>query len=126
MQARTACLSTMTVHEPQRAWPQPNLVPVRPTSSRINHSSGRSGSPSQFNSWPLTFTLIMIASPSSYRAVVHFFEVSENIYPGHPLVRSQAKLTSLRNCRLHRKDLIDCLVGPILLFCFRFVQGMDV
>ena len=50
MQARTACLLTITVHAPQRAWPQPNFVPVNPISSRINQSSGRSGSPSQFRS----------------------------------------------------------------------------
>src|SRR6266567_4344544 len=30
MQARTACLLTITVHAPQRAWPQPNFVPVNP------------------------------------------------------------------------------------------------
>src|ERR1700726_1497065 len=62
MQARVACLSTMTVHEPHSAMPQPYFVPVSPTSSRRNHSNGRSGSPSQFCSWPLIVSLIMIGS----------------------------------------------------------------
>src|SRR6266567_7907610 len=61
--ARTASLSTWTVQAPQRAWPQPNLVPVKPISSRRNQSSGRSGSPSQLCSWPLIFNLIMIVPP---------------------------------------------------------------
>jgi len=62
MKERVASLSTMTVHAPHSATPQPYLVPVRPTSSRRNQSSERSGSPSQFCSWPLIFTLIMIVS----------------------------------------------------------------
>src|SRR5215475_4665443 len=62
MQARTASLSTITVQAPQNAWPQPNLVPVNPISSRRYQSSGRSGSPSQVCSWPFIFTLIMIVS----------------------------------------------------------------
>src|ERR1700755_2005644 len=62
MQDRTASLSTITVQAPQNAWPQPNLVPVSPVSSRRNQSNGRSGSPSQLRSWPLIFTLIMIVS----------------------------------------------------------------
>ena len=65
MQDRTASLSIITVHEPQSAWPQPNLVPVNPISSRRNQSRGRSGSPSQFCSWPLIFSLIMIVPRSS-------------------------------------------------------------
>src|SRR3954453_15040054 len=58
--ARTASLSTIMVHAPHRAWPQPYFVPVNPASSRRNQRSGRSGSPSQLRSWPLIFTLIMI------------------------------------------------------------------
>src|SRR5262249_30327740 len=40
MQERTALPSTCTVHAPHCAMPQPYLVPVRPTCSRIAHSSG--------------------------------------------------------------------------------------
>src|ERR1700704_1440584 len=76
MQARTACLLTITVHAPQRAWPQPYFVPVNPISSRINQSNGRSGSPSQFRSCPLIFTLIMIVPRSSL--LLHCFYVSES------------------------------------------------
>ena len=43
---RTAAPSTCTVHAPHCAMPQPYLVPVRPTCSRITHSSGVLGSTS--------------------------------------------------------------------------------
>src|SRR5262249_13639279 len=39
-QERTALPSTCTVHAPHCAMPQPYLVPVRPTCSRIAHSRG--------------------------------------------------------------------------------------
>src|SRR5438552_2666012 len=39
-QERTALPSTCTVHAPHCATPHPYLVPVRPTSSRMAHSSG--------------------------------------------------------------------------------------
>ena len=41
---RMATPSTCTVQAPHCATPQPYLVPVRPTFSRIAHSSGVSGS----------------------------------------------------------------------------------
>ena len=43
---RTAAPSMCTVQEPHCATPQPYLVPVRPTFSRIAHNSGVSGSTS--------------------------------------------------------------------------------
>src|SRR6266705_2419262 len=43
-QERTAWPSTCTVHAPHSAMPQPYLVPVRPTCSRMAHSSGVLGS----------------------------------------------------------------------------------
>src|SRR5690606_720058 len=52
--ARTASPSTCTVQLPHRAAPQPNLVPVRPSSSRKYHRSGIDGSPSNVRSCPLT------------------------------------------------------------------------
>src|SRR2546423_13602075 len=117
MQERAACLLTITVHEPQRAWPQPNFVPVKPTSSRRNQSNGRSGSPSQLRSWPLIFTLIMIVPPSSYMSRHEcLFEMSENIFPGRPLVWSQAKLTSLRNRSRHSKTDWLSVSGPIRFY----------
>src|SRR3546814_11747890 len=45
-QERCASPSICTVHAPHRALLQPNLVPVRPASSRITHSSGLAGSTS--------------------------------------------------------------------------------
>ena len=45
-QERTATPSMCTVQAPHCAMPQPYLVPVRPTCSRITHSSGVLGSTS--------------------------------------------------------------------------------
>ena len=58
-QPRTAVPPTWMVQAPQRACPQPNLVPVSPTSSRRYHSSGMSGSPSKLRSAPFTVSLII-------------------------------------------------------------------
>ena len=44
-QERAASPSTCTVQAPQAATPQPNLVPVRPSSSRSTQSNGFSGRP---------------------------------------------------------------------------------
>src|SRR5215467_14419239 len=50
---RVATPSTCTVQAPHCAMPQPYLVPVRPTFSRITQSSGVSGSTSTLNDFPL-------------------------------------------------------------------------
>src|SRR5436309_13323162 len=49
-----------TVHAPHSPAPQPNLAPVKSSSSRRYHKSGISGSPSNERSRPFTLTLIMI------------------------------------------------------------------
>ena len=51
---RTAWPSTCTVQAPQKPPPHPNLVPVRPRSSRRYQSSGMSGSPSNVRLEPLS------------------------------------------------------------------------
>src|SRR5207302_11494224 len=51
---RTTWPFTCTVHAPQSAIPQPNLVPVRPIASRITHSRGVYGSTSTEYVFPLT------------------------------------------------------------------------
>src|SRR5260221_12510076 len=52
-QERVACPPICTVQAPHCAMPQPNLVPVRPTTSRIAHSNGMSGSTSREIGLPL-------------------------------------------------------------------------
>ena len=64
MHERTARPSMSTVHAPHAAMPQPNLVPVRPSVSRIAHSSGVSGSTSTTRSLPLTVMVIAIVGIS--------------------------------------------------------------
>ena len=59
MQERLASPSTWTVQAPHWAMPQPNLVPVSPSTSRSAHSSGMLGSASTSCSAPLTLSLIM-------------------------------------------------------------------
>src|SRR5262245_919914 len=62
MQVRVAAPSTCMVQAPHSAWPQPNLVPVMPSTSRSTHSSGVS--PSTSTSWgvPLIFNMKAMAA----------------------------------------------------------------
>src|SRR5260221_3633081 len=53
MQDRRGAPSRCTVQAPHCAIPQPNFVPVRPTSSRRTHSRGMSGGASTSRSTPL-------------------------------------------------------------------------
>src|SRR5262245_43778100 len=62
-QDRTARPSRCTVQAPQRAMPQPNLVPVRPRTSRRTHKSGVSWSTSTSCSAPLTLKVIATFPP---------------------------------------------------------------
>src|SRR5215469_14401308 len=59
---RTASPSRCTVHAPHSATPQPNFVPVRPSSSRRYHISGIDGSPSKDRCCPFTLRLTMVSS----------------------------------------------------------------
>src|SRR3984893_12111107 len=59
MQERVATPSMRTVQAPHSAMPQPNLVPVMPSTSRSTQSSGVS--PSTSTLWALPFTLIVSA-----------------------------------------------------------------
>ena len=59
VQERTASPLMCTVQAPHNATPQPNLVPVRPSSSRKYHMSGIEGSPPNVRSCPLTWTFTM-------------------------------------------------------------------
>src|SRR5262244_1177538 len=63
--ARTASPLRCTVQAPHNATPQPNFVPVSPSSSRRYQSSGIEGSPSNDCSWPLTCNLTIGSPPSS-------------------------------------------------------------
>src|SRR5229473_4038892 len=61
MQERVAAPSTCTVQAPQSAMPQPNFVPVMPSTSRNTHKSGVSPSTSIVRSTPLTLIVVAIA-----------------------------------------------------------------
>src|SRR6516164_860029 len=52
-----------TVHAPHKALPQPNFVPVMPSTSRKTHSKGMSPSTSTSCSTPLTVILKVIDQP---------------------------------------------------------------
>src|SRR6266436_9325709 len=60
-QDRAASPLIWTVQAPHSARPQPNLVPVRFSSSRKAQRSGVCGSMSRWCGWPLMFNVIMIA-----------------------------------------------------------------
>src|SRR5204862_7061030 len=55
---RNVCPSTWTVQAPHCAIPHPYLVPVRPSSSRMTHSSGVFGSPSKSRRVPLMLSVM--------------------------------------------------------------------
>jgi hypothetical protein len=59
-QLRIAFPSMCTVQAPHNAIPQPNLVPVRPSTSRRNQSSGISGLPPKRCSVPFTYNRIIV------------------------------------------------------------------
>src|SRR5262245_36496701 len=54
---RAGTPSTRTVHAPQSATPQPNFVPVRPSTSRSTQSTGVSASTSTACAVPLMFSV---------------------------------------------------------------------
>ena len=63
LQERTGAPSRCTVQAPHWAMPQPNLVPVSPSSSRITHNSGVSADCSDFTALPFTVKLSIPTSP---------------------------------------------------------------
>ncbi len=58
-QERITWPSIWTEQAPHWAMPQPNLVPVMPSHSRITQSSGVSGSTSTWRVWPFTCNVII-------------------------------------------------------------------
>src|SRR6266478_5531015 len=62
IQERTATPSMCTVQAPQSAMPQPNFVPVMPSTSRNTHKSGVSLSTSTVRSTPLTLIVVAMAT----------------------------------------------------------------
>src|SRR5688572_26785682 len=69
VQARVACPSTCTVQAPQSAIPQPNLVPVSPSTSRSTHSSGISGATSTCRDVPFTINVIIAIALVSHEVL---------------------------------------------------------
>src|SRR4026207_266099 len=69
---------TCTVHAPHCATPQPNLVPVSPSSSRTTQSSGASPGCSECASLPLTVNLTIVFPPQESTSY------SENLCLGTP------------------------------------------
>src|SRR5262249_8137452 len=61
-QERTGSPSICTVHAPHRAMPQPNFVPVMPSTSRSTHKSGVSSATSTLCVFPFTLRLMARAS----------------------------------------------------------------
>jgi hypothetical protein len=58
IQERVATPSICTVQAPQSAQPQPNFVPVMPSTSRNTHKRGVSPSTSTVRSTPLTLIVM--------------------------------------------------------------------
>ncbi len=60
MHARVGAPSRCTVHAPHSAMPQPNFVPVMPSTSRKVHSSGVSSGTSTVKDFPLMLSVVLI------------------------------------------------------------------
>src|ERR1700737_3450193 len=65
-QERMALPSRWTVHAPQSAIPQPNLVPGRPAISRTAHSRGMLGSASNVVDLPLSTNVVDMNGSAGY------------------------------------------------------------
>src|SRR5215471_19261523 len=94
LQERVATPSIWTVQAPHWAMPQPYLVPVSPTFSRIAHSSGVSGSTSMVKVLLLTVRFaiaIPLIGPSTDGLARQFVRQNGTI---------QIKKTSLRRRRI--------------------------
>src|ERR1700716_1551297 len=65
-QERMALPSRWTVHAPQSAIPQPNLVPGRPAISRTAHSRGILGSASKVVDLPLSTNVVDMNGSAGY------------------------------------------------------------
>src|ERR1700720_4758433 len=68
MQDRVARPATWIVQAPHKPIPQPNLVPLRPTSSRMAQSNGASSGVRTETARPLISKLVMIAGPGTSRS----------------------------------------------------------
>src|SRR5258708_3243518 len=68
MQEHVAVPSIWTVQAPHSAWPQPNLVPVMPSTSRRTQRSGVSPSTSTLRCLPLISMVKAMAIPLRYSA----------------------------------------------------------
>src|SRR3989475_13338403 len=75
-QERIGWPARWTVQAPQSAMPQPNFVPVKPTTSRRAHRIGMSVGTSTVWSLPLMLSVIMVVHPSlGVPFVIHVFRV---------------------------------------------------
>src|SRR5262249_20161537 len=116
LQERIASPLRCTVQAPQSATPQPNFVPVKPSSSRKYHMSGIDGSPSNVRSCPLTVTLTIRPSAggsfSSRAAASQLRDVAESAAsPGVPpqaVTKAERLVFQYRVCR------------PLFVVCFLF------
>src|SRR5450755_1560922 len=92
-QDRAAAPSMCTVHAPQSAIPQPNLVPVMASVSRNTHSKGISGLTSTDCGLPFNTKLIaMVASESPHRLEREYPTTIRVCSDGHEV------LSQLKNC----------------------------
>src|SRR6266849_11070847 len=77
--------SAWTVQAPQSAMPQPNLVPVRPITSRNAHRSGMSAGASTFSILPLTLSVTMCRLlRRSFAEVAVYLDVGTTVWRPSP------------------------------------------
>ncbi len=89
-QERRASPFTWMVHAPHSATPQPNLVPVSPSSSRSTQSMGVSPSTSTSARAPFTLSWSVICRPPHHRRASTRRAVSGRILASAPQYRRRA------------------------------------
>src|SRR5215472_3454471 len=113
-QERVALPSMCTVQAPHSAMPQPNLVPVIPSTSRSTHKSGVSPSTSTVRSTPLILMVVAIATSRPVALIGHANTSDQGCrkmqqgYPAGSCRPVDRKRDPSRHCKLHKRELVCC------------------
>src|SRR5438034_10578640 len=99
MHERVAAPFTCTVQAPHRPRPQPNFVPVMPSTSRSTHKTGVSPSTSTDRFTPLTFSIgLLLVLATCRRQMLEHPRRSQDV-TSPPVFECRKSLDSGHRCR---------------------------
>src|SRR5262249_26578892 len=82
---------------PHRPVPQPNLVPVSLSPSRITHNNGVCGGASVVAAWPFTVKLVvMVSSPASTAQAAQRHLAANPLSASHPAFADERRASHAR------------------------------